>query len=491
MSLVLRVCIRKIRSPRWLLPLLIAVAALPPAATAQTTVTLSTPGTQVNADTTIRGGGYAGVNYSTSAILESKVSGDSSNTRRILLKFDTQNLIPAGSTINSAKLSLVLKEAADSTSRPIGAYRVTQSFSGPEVNWLDKQYGNRWATQGGDLGDKFATTNVGNSVGSTYTFDLTQLVQRAVKGEFGSRYTRVALLDTGGASGGSYRSFHSSRASNTSQRPRLVITYGASATSASSTTSGTSTTTGSSTTLKVMQWNIHKTMGSDGGCNASRTADWIARLGAQVVSLNEVSYYSGSCSYTADQGATLQSLLQSKTGKTWYRKFVNGMGGSSGLGNLILSRYQFSSSSTYLLSYQRGVVQVGIVVNGRNVNVFSTHVDYDNSSNRTTQIKQAKAWAGNFAQPRIIMGDFNTSPGTGDYNLMASSDYYDAWARGQKYGVASSYNGSGATHGSSRFDYVFFRGTPLSLKSVNVPDTRSSGVYPSDHNPVVVEFTVQ
>ena len=57
-----------------------------------------------------------------------------------------------------------------------------------------------------------------------------------------------------------------------------------------------------------------------------------------------------------------------------------------GVGNVILSRYPPVSSSSTLLDYGRGVAQMGIVVNGRNVNLFSTHVEYDNASWRPIQI---------------------------------------------------------------------------------------------------------
>ena len=414
-----------------LFPVLLALIGAPAVATAQTTVTFDAPGSEVNADTTVRGGGYASVNYSTSDILEVKTSGNVTNRRRILLKFDTQNLIPAGAVINSARLTLVLKSAGDSASRPIDAYRVTKSFSGPETNWLDSQYADPWGTAGGDLGEKFTTTYVGNSVGSTYTFNLTQLVQRAVNGEFGSRYTQVALVDGGSTSGSPYQSFHSTRASNTAARPRLVVSYGATALS-SSTTTGTA--------LRVMQWNIHKTKGTDGRCDPDRIASWVVRLAPQIVSMNEVSSYSGSCSYSADQGATLEALLESKTGQAWYRKFVN----PSGVGNLILSTLPFASSSTYLLSYDRGISHVAVVVNGRAINVFSTHVDYYNSSYRTTQTNQVRTWTSNFSAPRIVMGDFNTWPNTSDYSIMANA-YSDGWAVAKSMGTATAFNGTGAT----------------------------------------------
>jgi len=97
----------------------------------------------------------------------------------------------------------------------------------------------------------------------------------------------------------------------------------------------------------------------------------------------------------------------------------------------------------------------------------------------------------NFAQPRIMMGDFNTNPGTSDYYLMADANW-DAWAVAANAGTASSYNGTGATHGTSRFDYVFYSSlTYLSLAKVRVPDMSSGGIWPSDHDPVVATFTVK
>ena len=63
---------------------------------------------------------------------------------------------------------------------------------------------------------------------------------------------------------------------------------------------------------------------------------------------------------------------------------------------------------------------------------------------------------------------------------------------GSSAGTATSYNGTGATHGASRFDYVFSsKLATLALQSVNVPDTRIDGVYPSDHDPVVAVFIVK
>jgi endonuclease/exonuclease/phosphatase family metal-dependent hydrolase len=236
-----------------------------------------------------------------------------------------------------------------------------------------------------------------------------------------------------------------------------------------------------------MQFNIQNGRGTDGLCNPDRTATAIAAQNVHVVALNEVKSFAGECSWTFDMTQRLQSLLQAKTGVTWYQKYVS-IGSKAG--NALLSRYPFVSSSTTLLSHDRGVAQIGIVVNGRTVNLFSTHVDYYNAGWRTSQINEALRWMGNFAEPRILLGDLNSVPGTSDYWLVATP-YQDAWAAAQSAGTAAAFNGTGFTHGNSRFDYVFYsRVTALTLTSVTVPDTRINGVYPSDHHPVIAVFQV-
>jgi endonuclease/exonuclease/phosphatase family metal-dependent hydrolase len=158
---------------------------------------------------------------------------------------------------------------------------------------------------------------------------------------------------------------------------------------------------------------------------------------------------------------------------------------------VLLSRYQPVSSSSTLLSFARGVAQMGIVVNGRVVNLFSTHIEYNNASWRPIQIAEALRWVSSFSEPRIVMGDFNTWAGTSDYALIAPL-FQDSWVAALLAGAATSYNGTGNTEGLSRLDYVFTsKVAALLLKSVTVPDTRINGVRPSDHDPLIAVFTVK
>jgi endonuclease/exonuclease/phosphatase family metal-dependent hydrolase len=480
--------IRAARVASQLLVALVATCTLTTVASAQTVVTLTRSNGGITDDTTIRGGGYASVRHSTSDGLISKTDSDPSYVRRIVMKFDTENKIPKGVTINSAKLYLTLKMngAVNTGNRPLTAYRVTKSFLQHETSWLDFRNGQRWSKSGGDLGEKFGTSYIGNSKGTTYEVDLTQLVQRSVNGDFGSRWTRLALVDTGGPDTHSYREFHSTRAGSTSVQPRLVISYGSS--SSSSSTSGT--------TLRVMTWNIHHGLDTSGKLNLDWVANVIASSGAHVVGLNEVeknhSWYGN-----IDQAAHLRSLLESKTGVRWYYVFAkrDGNWDSNGQGNAVLSRFPFSSTSRYALSHNRSVAHGSIVVNGRTINVFATHVDYENASYRTTQTNQVKNYAASFAEQRLVTGDFNTTPGTSDYHIMATP-YYDSWAEAVKKGVYSSPSGTaGYTHQNGvRFDYVYHskNASALTLTKAQLIETRnSSGVRASDHHPLVVNYTVK
>ena len=159
---------RAVRLVRRFAIALITMCSFAAAASAQTTVTLSTPGTQINADLTIQGGSYGYTDFSSSDTLASKVSSSASYTRRIFVKIDTQNYIPAGANIQSAKLYLVLRNAESGQGRPFTAYYVNQSFVSGKTNWYYYRSGQAWSSPGGDLGGSYGTTYVDGSVGSTY-----------------------------------------------------------------------------------------------------------------------------------------------------------------------------------------------------------------------------------------------------------------------------------------------------------------------------------
>ena len=467
--------------------LLVASAGV---AAAQTTVTLHEPNSRAWS-ATIRGGTYASKNLRT--ILETRSSTDPEYHRRALLKFDTQNTIPAGKSISSAILTVTVKDGSGDSSRRIGAYQIKTSWDESEVTWKVRRTSTYWGSAGGDLGTKLTEKVVGNAAGAKVSFDVTPLVQQAVSGDLGSsRYTRIALVDLDGSTNESWRAYYTSYDSNSSVRPTLKVTYGS-----TSTTTSTSTST-SGKVLRILHYNIGKNgWGTDGKYDPNRIANVVVKVNPDIISFNEVERWN-SYSQGADGVALYKSLLEQKTGAKWYvwHAQAYGVWDDKGLINVIYSKIPFSS--TYRHSYSAGKLKsvggVTINYNGRNLNFMTTHFDPYSASYRLTQAKDLVAYMKGFAEDRIVCGDFNDQPGDPPIATMTAS-YYDAWAEAKKKGIAYSPpdNPDGNTR-NSRIDYCFYsRGERyLTLKKVQVVETRSStGVMPSDHRPLMVELLVQ
>jgi endonuclease/exonuclease/phosphatase family metal-dependent hydrolase len=461
-------------------------------AQAQTTVTLNVPQTHV-VSATVRGGSYADTNQSTT--LETKTSSDASLQRRALLKFDTQNGVPAGVTVTAAKLTVTVRTAGATTSRHIAAYQTTQSWDETEVTWKHRRTSTAWQSAGSDLGTMLATQAVSNAPGTKVTFDVTPLVAQAVSGALGtSRYTRIALVDIDPTDEESRRVFYTSNDPTVSNRPVLTVTYGGSSTVASPTPDPAPTT---GTTLKVLEYNVHHGgIGTDGKYDPNRIIAVIKKINPDIVSLCEMEK---SDSYVSADGVALyKQLLQSATGVTWYSWDMQDYGdwSSGGIRNAILSRHPFSSTYRHEFSVgkDRTVGGVTISINGRAINFMSTHFDPDSGSYRATQAKELVSYAAGFAENKIILGDFNAQP-TSTPMLTLIGKNYDGWAEAKKNGTAYSPpdNPNGYTR-NSRIDFVLYSRSEanLTLKSVEVIETRdSNGVMPSDHRPLVATFIVK
>jgi endonuclease/exonuclease/phosphatase family metal-dependent hydrolase len=447
--------------------------------------------TDANA-TTLRGGTYAGTNYGSQGILETRASDNATYVRRPILKFDTQNTIPAGSVVTSALLTVTVA-GGNSESRSIGLYRLSSSYDEASATWNQRKSSTSWASAGGDIAERFAVGSVTNVAGSRVTFDVTSLVQKNVSGAYGSnRYTRAELIDIGASSQSSYKQYYSDEASDATLRPVLTVTLGSST---------TTTTTPTGVQLRVLQWNLHHGVGTDGRYDLDRIATWMAKMAPDVITLNEVEKYTSWGN--EDQPARYQALLQAKTGKTWYKTFAQEFGAwsSNGKGHLILSRYPFDSTSRVTITQSSGLkgagaaLQAGIVVNGRTINFILSHLDPSDSSMRLIQARDVIRWAASFAENRIVSGDMNAWP---DQSSIAefNKTYYDSWTVAANKGTAYQFAGlspDGATK-NGRIDYIFFSkyASNLVALSSKVYDTRdSSGYMPSDHRPVVTAFEVR
>ena len=448
------------------------------------TVVLNQAGTQVT-DTTIRGGAYANTNFDGQPLITRRSINDLNWERRAILKFDTQNTIPQGARITSAVLSLTVRSGLGTAgqNRPIGAYRVTQAFQESDATWVRRQYSDDWTRAGGDIDSTYAGAYASNTAGSRVAFNVTDLVQRTVNGDFGSRYTRLLLADLGTEVKESYREYYSSEDSTVSYRPTLTVVL------ASSTASPSPSTPSSGSTLKVLHWNIAQGHDPTGEPNIDRIANFIASKRPDVVSLNEAMKYSS----TSSHAQQIADRLRAVTGQAWTYHWIQKSGAATGEGEAIMTRLHTDAADDYLLSYARSVAMVRINVNGRNITVASTHLDHQSTSYRLTQISQLRSWLGSHPEQRIVAGDFNAWPGTSEYSTLTST-YNDGWAVARSAGTAYSFSGNpdGNTR-NSRIDYVWSSRSATALRVVraDVYDASDSQGRMSDHNPLMVTYSVQ
>jgi endonuclease/exonuclease/phosphatase family metal-dependent hydrolase len=450
--------------------------ALANTATAQTTVTLNQPGPVT--DTTIRNGSYANTNFD-GQVLITRAANDPEWQRRTLVKFDTANTIPAGSNIVSAYLTMTVKSGlgAAGHTRSVSAYRVTTGFLEAEATWYRRMGSSNWSAPGGDLGALYAQAPASNVPGYKVTFNVTNLVRQAVAGQLDTRWTRIALVDAGADAKESYREYYSAEDSDATRRPTLQVIYGSSPPPPPPPTSNT--------TLKVMQWNIQQGRANDGTNNLDRVVSWIVQANADLVSVNEIIKLSGN-----NQPQILCDKLRAQTGRNWTYYFQEITGFTTGIGEAVLSRLPMEATAEGVLSWGRSMALARVVVNGRTIDMMSTHLDANSSARRLQQVIELKAWAAGFPEQRIVAGDFNWYPGTTEINKMTET-YHDSWAVAKSNGVAvsSPSNPDGNTR-NTRIDYIFYSkgATALSVTNSTVMDARASGI--SDHRAVVTTFRV-
>ncbi|MGD9780187.1 disaggregatase related repeat-containing protein, partial [Methanomethylovorans sp.] len=159
--------------------------------------------------------------------------GKSTSACRDVLMFDLSGY-DTTDTISEAKLSLYWYYPAATTRNSdtvVEIYR-PQEWDPKYVSWNDRASGTPWSTAGGNWYDKNgisqgsspyasltfpASTVPGNKY---YEFDVTELVQEYVSGEYGN----TGFFLKSRTESGNYIAFYSSDWSNADQRPKLTVT---------------------------------------------------------------------------------------------------------------------------------------------------------------------------------------------------------------------------------------------------------------------------
>lgn len=255
------------------------------------------------------------------------------------------------------------------------------------------------------------------------------------------------------------------------------------------------TASGGGTNIRVLEWNLHHGVGTDGVYDIGRIANWIGAMSPDVVVLNEVekNTYWG----REDQPARYEEMLEGYTGREWHGFFAQEFGdwGSNGKGTLILSRFPIEQTWAQEISADRVVSAARITVNGRGITVVATHLDPYDRDLRLSQAREVLNWSAGLPENRLLIGDMNAWPDQSSIREI-NKTYFDTWTLAVDQGAASGVAGIspfGATK-NGRIDYIFMSkgSSGLAVVDSKVYDTRDgNGVAASDHRPVVTTLQVR
>jgi len=227
--------------------------------------------------------------------------------------------------------------------------------------------------------------------------------------------------------------------------------------------------------VRVMTWNVKQGRTAGGGYDLSGQVTVMANSGADVIMLQEVSVWD------ENQPAKYRDQLAARTGRTWYTVWGPSKSTGGCLGTLILSKYPISAAATTIL-YGTGVSKGTVTINGVPVTLTNVHLEYYDTSKRTSQLYAFMDWARRFSGPVIAGGDFNSWWGEW-WIAQMETEFTDTWkvVKGNPY--------DGYTTGNVRFDYLFrsrYNGSRMNPTACWVISTDRS-----DHRPVVADYTVQ
>lgn len=242
--------------------------------------------------------------------------------------------------------------------------------------------------------------------------------------------------------------------------------------------------------LRIMTYNIHRCVGTDGRLSPARIARMIASCDPDLVALQEVDLGRAATGHV-DQAAWIARELEMEC--TFHPSIVSG---SESYGNAILSRVPVRVRRLGLLPVlagaprgePRGALWVTVACGDFNWQLFATHLGL---SRRERQLQMAALlgpdWLGHpeCDGPVVLCGDFNAHSNSSLYRQLAARfrDVQTAVAGHRPRNTWFS------RYPLLRLDHLFVS-PELVVKSVRVPDSYLAGVA-SDHRPVIVDLESQ
>ncbi len=126
---------------------------------------------------------------------------------------------------------------------------------------------------------------------------------------------------------------------------------------------------------------------------------------------------------------------------------------------------------------------------GREILFVNTHLDNQSAVAREKQLDLIRAFIDDCGLPCVLTGDFNSKPDSNLY-LGIAAEMDDSRVKADERQSSPTFNGYGSS--SHILDYLLFTRDAFDIALYQVHTGLYEGsVYPSDHNAVYVEFTLQ
>jgi endonuclease/exonuclease/phosphatase family metal-dependent hydrolase len=247
--------------------------------------------------------------------------------------------------------------------------------------------------------------------------------------------------------------------------------------------------------LRVLNYNIHTGIGSDGALDLARTASVIRDSGADVVGLEEVDVHWAARSDFRDQARDLSRMLRMRV---FFAPIYDLPPLTEGAprrqyGVAVLSRFPILSAENHLLTRLStqdpnpvpapapGFPEVVVLADGVPVHVYATHLDY-RAEPYVRELQVADTLRILADDPdgarQVLVGDFNAEPAAPELAPLWTR-LADAWPAGEP----------GPTYPADvpakRIDYVTMS-PGVHARGVRVIETLAS-----DHRPVVADLSVR
>lgn len=238
--------------------------------------------------------------------------------------------------------------------------------------------------------------------------------------------------------------------------------------------------------IRVMQYNIHFGVGTDGKYDIDRLVKEITKINADIIVLNEVDkHYSERSSYM-DMADYIAGTL--KMNYIYDSSIRNPASTASGgklreVGNAVITRFGIELKETKFYSvgdtWPRVITKSLVTLDdGRKITVAVTHLGLTQEG-RIVQTQEAKDWlAADMAGPLLFCGDFNAVPDSREIQTVYSF-LHEAFD-----GKKNIYTFS-TTSPSSHIDYIFANDKITFKQNATVIQSKTA----SDHFPIMVDFT--